>query len=62
VGCSGRKRHNLSIKPFLGKRNLVEMVFSVVKRRSGGYFRGILLINQKKEIKLKCIAFLLIVF
>jgi len=49
-------------KTIYGKRNLVETVFSVVKRRFGMYIRGIHLANQIKEIKLKCIAILLIVF
>lgn len=40
-----------------GKRNLVVTVFSVVKRKFGGYVRGICFKNQVKEIKLKCIAF-----
>jgi transposase len=40
-----------------GKRNLVETVFSVVKRRFGEYVRGIHFRNQVKEIKLKCIAY-----
>jgi len=39
------------------RRNLVETVFSVVKRRFGGYVRGISFRNQVKEIKLKCIAY-----
>ena len=44
-------------KYIYGKRNLVETVFSVVKRRFGGYVRGIHFINQIKEIKLKCVAY-----
>jgi len=44
-------------KTIYGKRNLVETVFSVVKRKFGGYVRGICFKNQVKEIKLKCIAY-----
>jgi len=40
-----------------GERNLVETVFSVVKRRFGGYVRGMQFRDQVKEIKLKCIAY-----
>jgi hypothetical protein len=44
-------------KTVYGRRNLVETVFSVVKRKFGGYVRGICFKNQVKEIKLKCIAY-----
>jgi hypothetical protein len=44
-------------KTIYGRRNLVETVFSVVKRKFGGYVRGIGFRNQVKEIKLKCIAY-----
>jgi hypothetical protein len=44
-------------KTIYRNRNLVETVFSVVKRRFGGYVRGIHFKNQIKEIKLKCIAY-----
>ncbi len=44
-------------KTIYKKRNLVETVFSVVKRKFGGYVRGIGFRNQVKEIKLKCIAY-----
>jgi hypothetical protein len=37
--------------------NLVETVFSVVKRRFGECVRGTRFRNQVKEIKLKCIAY-----
>jgi hypothetical protein len=40
-----------------GERNAVETVFSVVKRRFGGYVRGMQFKDQVKEIKLKCIAY-----
>src|SRR5690606_37561110 len=39
-------------KSIYGKRNLVETVFSVVKRKVGGYVKGICFKNQVKEIKL----------
>lgn len=39
------------------KRNLIETVFSVVKRKFGGFVRGVGFRNQVKEIKLKCIAY-----
>jgi len=39
------------------RRNLVETVFSVLKRKFGGYVRGIRFHTQVKEIKLKCIAY-----
>lgn len=39
------------------KRNLIETVFSVIKRKFGGFVRGFGFRNQVKEIKLKCIAY-----
>jgi len=39
------------------RRNLVETIFSVVKRKFGGYVSGIHFRTQVKELKLKCIAY-----
>lgn len=39
------------------KRNLVETIFSVVKRKFGGFVRASRFRNQVKDIKLKCIAY-----
>lgn len=39
------------------RRNIVETVFSVMKRKFGGFTRGFGFKSQVKEIKLKCIAY-----
>jgi hypothetical protein len=58
VRGKSRKEMSENFDKFIyGKRNLVETVFSVVKRRFGGYVKESQFRNQVKEIKLKCIAY-----